>query len=188
MTQWTAAQCTKAQLASLEAMVGLTNTALEGFERVVTLNLQTMMTTLAQTQEGVMKALSAQSPQELVNLQIEQAQPATDNVLRYRGQLHDILATTRVEFEKVLEGQYATGKTYLQGLVEGVVNNVPANSAAPLAAWQDVVSKATSFFESMQSTAMQAAQVADSSFNTAAEATAKDMRRRTAQALPAVAK
>ncbi|AXW61208.1 phasin [Ralstonia solanacearum] len=188
MTQWTAAQCTKAQLAGLEAMAGLTNAALEDFERVVTLNLQTMMTTLAQTQEGVMKALSAQSPQELVNLQIEQAQPAADNVLRYRGQLHAILATTRVEFEKVIEGQYATGNAYLHGLIEGVVSNAPASSAAPLAAWHEVISMATAFCESMQSTAKQAAQVAESSFNTAAEATAKDMRRRTAQALPATAR
>lgn len=185
MTQWTAEQCTKAQLAGLEAMVGFTNQAFEGFEKVMALNFQTMMTTLAQTQEGVMKALSAQSPQELINLQIEQAQPAADLVLRYRGQLHDILAATRVEFEKVVEGQYATSKAYFEGLVGGVVSNAPPSSAAPLAAWHEVISTATAFCESMQSTAKQAAQVAESSFNTAAEAAAKNVRRRTAQALPA---
>jgi len=147
-----------------------------------------MMTTLAQTQESVMKALSAQSPQELVNLQIEQAQPAADIALMYRGQLRDILAATRVEFEKVVEGQYATSKAYLEGLVQGVVSNAPPSSAPPLAAWQGVVSTATAFCESMQSTVKQAVQVAESNFNTAAEATAKDMRRRTAQTLPAAAR
>ncbi len=188
MTQWTAEQCTKAQLAGLEAMVGLTNQAFEGVEKLMALNFQTMMTTLAQTQEGVMKALSAQSPQELVNLHIEQAQPAADIVLRYRGQLHDILAATRVEFEKVAEVQYATSKAYLEGLIEGVVSNAAPSSVPPLAAWQDVVSTATAFCESMQSTVKQAVQVAESNFNTAAAVAAKDMRRRTEQAPPVAAR
>ena len=188
MTQWTTEQCTQAQLASLQAMVGLTHQAFSGFEKLMALNFQTMRTTLAQTQESVIKAMSAQSPQELVDLQIEQAQPAADIVLRYRGQLHDILAATRVEFEKVIEGQYSASKAYIEGLMEGVVSNAPPNSAPPLAAWQGVVSTATAFCESMQSTVKQAVQVAESNFNTAAQATAKDTRRRTAQALSATSR
>ncbi|AGW95700.1 MULTISPECIES: TIGR01841 family phasin PhaP2 [Cupriavidus] len=188
MTQWTAEQCTKTQLAGLEALVGLTNKAVEGFERVMELNLQTMKTTMEQTREGVMKALSVQNPQELVELQIELFQPAADNVLAYRRQLQDILAATRAEFEKVVEVQYTTGKGQLQSLIDSAVSNAPSGSTAPLAAWQEAVKATTTLYESMQSTAKQAVEVAENSFNTAAAAASKGARHRTAQASPAAAK
>lgn len=188
MTQWTVEQCTKAQLAGLEALVGLTNKAVEGFERVAELNLQTMKTTLALTRDGVMKALSVQNPQELVDLQVELFQPAADNVLKYRRQLQDILATTRAEFEKVVEVQYTTSKGQLQGLIDSAVNNAPSGSTAPLAAWHEAVKATTTLYESIQSTAKQAVEVAENSFNMAAAAASNGARHRAAKASAAAAK
>ncbi|MCY1272150.1 phasin family protein [compost metagenome] len=188
MTQWTAEQCTKAQLAGLEALVGLTNKAVEGFERVTELNLQTMKTTLALTREGVKKALSVQNPQELVELQVELFQPAADSVLEYRRQLQDILAATRAEFEKVVEVQYTTSKGQLQGLIDSAVSNAPSGSTAPLAAWQEAVKATTTLYESMQSTAKQAVEVAESSFNTVAAAASNGARHHAAKASAAAAK
>lgn len=187
MTPWTANQYTKAQLAGLEALIGLTNKALEGVAKVTELNLETMRTTLARTQEGITKALSAQNPQGFVNLQVELVQPTADTVLVYRRQLFDILAATRAEFEKAIEAQYTSGKDQLQGLIEGAMSSALPDSAAPLAAWQEVFSTTTALFESMQSTAKQAVQVAESTFNTATQTAPKDTRRRAAQALPAAA-
>lgn len=188
MTQWTAEQCKKAQLAGLEALVGLTNKAVEGFEKVMELNLQTMKTTMAQTREGVMKALSVQNPQELVGLQIELFRPAADNVLAYRRQLQDILAATRAQFENVVEVQYTTSKGQLQGLLDSAVSNAPSGSTAPLAAWQEAVKATTTLYESMQMTAKQAVEVAENSFNTAAAVASKAARHRAAQASPSAAK
>ncbi|MGY2492792.1 TIGR01841 family phasin PhaP2 [Cupriavidus sp. CP313] len=188
MTQWTAEQCTKAQMAGLETMAGLTNKVLEGFEKIMELNLQTMKMTLAQTREGLMKSLSVQNPQELVELQVELFQPAAESVLGYRRQLQSILAASRAEFEKVVEVQYTTGKGQLQGLIESAVSNAPSGSMAPLAAWQEAVSATTALYESMQSTATQAVEVAENSFNTAAQAASKGMRRRAAQASQAATK
>jgi len=189
MTQWTAEQCAKVQLTGLEAMAGLANKTFEGFERVVELNLQTMKTTLAQAREGAMKAPSVQNPQELVELQIQFFQRAADNVLEYRRQLTDILAATRVEFEKVAEAQYTTNMGQLQGLIESAVSNAPSGSTPPLAAWQEAIKATTTLYESMQSTAKQAAEVAENSFNTVAEAASKGVRRRAAAPVsPAAAK
>ncbi|WER47982.1 phasin family protein [Cupriavidus sp. WKF15] len=182
MAQWTAEQCTKAQLAGLEVLVGLTNKALEGFEKVMELNLQTMKTSLAQTREGVMKALSVQNPQELVELQIELFQPATDKALAYRRQLFDILAATRADFDKVVEVQYTAGKQGLQDFLEKVENSAPSGSTAPLAAWQEALKATTMFYESVQSTARQTVEVAENSLNTAAAAASKGARHRVAQA------
>lgn len=188
MTQWTAEQWAKAQLANLDAMAGLTNKAAEGFESVIELNLHAMKTTLEQTRKGVTKAMTAQTPQDVFELQMELFQPAVDNVLAYRHQLHDILAATRTHFEKVLEVQYATSKSQLEGFLESGVSNSPSGSSTPLTAWQDVIKATTALYESMQSTAKQAAKVAESSFNTTAEAAAKAMRRHATQASVVAAK
>ena len=183
MNQWSPEQFIKVQLAGIEALTGLTGKAFEGFEKLLELNLQTMKTALADSREGVKKALSVKEPQELVELQIELLQPAADNILAYRRQLYDILAATRAEFEKVAEVQYTAGKQGLQDFLGSVVSQTPAGTAAaPLAAWQEAVNATTTLYESMQTTAKQAVQVAESSFNTAAQVASKGMQRRAAQA------
>lgn len=189
MTQWTPEQYMKAQLAGLDAIVGLTNKAFEGFEKLTELNLRTMKTTLAQTREGVVKAMSVQNPQELLELQVQIFQPIADNALEYRHQLQEILATTRAEFAKVAEVQYSTSKGQLQAFIESAVNNAPSGSTpSPLAAWQEAIKATTTLYESMQSTAKQAVEVAESSFNTATETASKGVQRRAAQAFPVAAK
>ncbi|AQV93978.1 phasin [Cupriavidus necator] len=188
MTQWSPEQFIKVQMAGIETLTGLTGKAFEGFEKLLELNLQTMRTALSETREGARKALAVKDPKDFVELQIELFQPAADSALAYRRQLHDILAAMRAEFEKVVEVQYAVGKRELQGFIDSAVSNAPTGSAPPLAAWQETVKATTAFFESMQTTAKQAAQVAESSFNTAAETASKGMRRRAAQTVQAAAK
>jgi phasin family protein len=182
---WTVEQCKNLQSASLEAMLGLANRAFEGFGKVMELNLQTTKTSLGLSREGVLKALSAQSPQELIEVQLQLLQPVTDNALAYRRQLQDILAATRAEFAKVAEVQYATNRGQLQDFFDGAVNNAPSGPTSPLGAWQEAIRATTMLYESMQTTAKQAVEVAESSFNTAAEAASKGVRRREAQASPA---
>ncbi len=179
---WTVEQCAKLQLASLEAAVGLANKAFEGFERVMELNLQTSKTTLEQTREGIRKTLSAQGPQELVELPIHLLQPVFDNSLTYRRQLQDIIAATQAEFAKVAEVQYATSKGQLQDFIDSAVHNAPSGSASPLGAWQEAIKATTTLYESMQLTAKQAAEVVESHLNTAAETASQSVRRRAVQA------
>ncbi len=187
MTQWTVEQCTKIQMVGLEAMVGLTGRFFEGFEKVMELNFQTAQATLAQAQDGVGKAVSAQSPQEFIDLQMESVRLAIDNASRYWRQRSDSLATTRGEFERVAEVQYKVGKDQLQGLIEGVMNGAASDSTSPLAVWQEAVKATTTLYESMQLTAKQALEVAENSINTATEAASNGARRRASQVFHATA-
>jgi len=175
-------------MAGIQTLAGLTGKAFEGFERLLELNLQTMKTALAETQEGTRKALSANDPREFVESQIELFQPAADRALSYRRQLLEIVAATRAEYEKVAEVQYMEGKQRLQDFLESVVNKTQAGPAVPLAAWQEAVNATTTFYESLQTTAKQAVQVAESSFNTAAEAVSQGARRRATAASQAAGK
>jgi len=47
-------------------MLGLTGKALEGFEKLVHLNLQTMKATLAETRESAQQALGAENQQQML--------------------------------------------------------------------------------------------------------------------------
>jgi len=183
MLQWSPEQFIKFQTAGIQTLAGLTGKGFEGFEKLLELNLQTTKTALAEAQECTRKALSAKDPKEFVEMQMEAFQPAAERALAYRRQLFEIVAATRAEYEKVAEVQYTEGKQRLQDFLESMVNNTQAaGPAAPLAAWQEAINATTTFYESMQTTAKQAAQVAESSFNTAAEAASQGVRRRTAQA------
>jgi len=175
-------------MAGIETLAGLTGKAFDGFEKLLELNLQTMKTALVETQEGTRKALTAKDPREFVESQIELFQPAADRALAYRRQLLEIVAAMRTEYEKVAEVQYTEGKRRLQDFLESVVNKTQAGPAAPLAAWQEAVNATTTFYESMQTTAKQAVRVADSTFNTAAEAASQGARRRATQASQAAGK
>ncbi|WP_454743388.1 phasin family protein [Cupriavidus necator] len=188
MNQWSPEQFSRVQMAGIETLAGLTGKAFEGLEKLLELNLQTMKTALAETREGARKALSVKDPKEFFELQTELFQPAADNVLAYRRQLYDIFAASRAEFEKVVEVQYTAGKQGLHDFLGSVVNQTPAGPVAPLAAWQEAVNATTTLYESMQTTAKQAIQVAESSFNTTAEAASQGVRRRPAQASQAAGK
>ncbi len=181
MNQFSQEQIVEAQKASLEILVGLTSKAFEGFERLCELNLQTMRSTLTETREGMRKALSVKDPQELMALQIELLQPVAENALSYRRHLLEIVAATRAEFDKVAETQYEANKRGMQNLMESVGSAGPAGSGAVFAAVQSAIDASNTLYETMQSTAKQAVQVAESSFNDAAVATAKVVQHRAAQ-------
>ncbi|ODV43559.1 phasin [Cupriavidus sp. UYMMa02A] len=188
MTQWSPEQFSKVQMAGIETLAGLTGKAFEGFVQLLELNIRNMKTTLAAAHEVTKKALSVKDPQEFVELQMEAFQPAAERAVAYRRQLSEILYATQAEFNKVFEVQYAEGKRGLEGFLESVANKAPAGSAAPLAAWQEAINATTALYESMQTTAKQTMQVAESSFNTAAEAASKGIRQRAAQPTRAAAK
>lgn len=63
MTPWSAEQISAVQQANLAIALGLTGKALEGFEKLVHLNLQTMKATLAESRESAQQALGAENQQ-----------------------------------------------------------------------------------------------------------------------------
>lgn len=95
MNEWSPAQIREAQMAGLKAFEGLTGKALEGFQRLLDLNAQTMKSTLALARDSAEKALSGKDSQGFTNLQAEFIQPAADNLLAYQRQLYDIMSATR---------------------------------------------------------------------------------------------
>ncbi|SCU90021.1 PHA-granule associated protein 4 [Cupriavidus necator] len=145
-------QFAAAQRASLDAMSGLASKALEGFEKLLALNLETMKSALAETQEGAQKALAAKDLSELLALQIELLQPVPAKALAYRRQLYEIAMNARTEFDKVAEANYEANKLGMENLMDGAGAYAPASAVAPLAAWQAAFKATSAWYDSLQAT------------------------------------
>lgn len=183
MNQLSPEQVLAAQKAMIDAMAGLTTKAVEGFEKLLALNIETTKAALSDTCEGARKALSVKHPQDFFALQVEFLNQATEKTLSYRLQFFEIASATRVEFDKAAETHYEANKRGVQRLLDNAVSAAPAGSSAAVAAWQSAIDATHTLYETMQSTAKQAAHVAQSSFNTAAEAASRSVKQPAARAV-----
>ncbi|MFS8980131.1 TIGR01841 family phasin [Cupriavidus necator] len=175
-------QFAAAQAASFDILAGLTSKALDSLQKVAELNLQTMKSTLAESQDSTRKAFAATDPGERLALQASLMQPAAEKAQAYGRQLIEIAEATRADFAKVAEAQYAENKRLMQEFIDGTTKGAPAGSEAAMAAWKSALAATTSLYEAMQQTATHAVEVAESNLNIAANAASNAAQQATGQA------
>lgn len=173
MTPWSAEQIAAAQQANLAIVLGLTNKALEGFERLAQVNLQAMKSTLAETRENTQKALGAENQQELLALQASMIPQIGELALSYQRQLVEIGTATQAEFAKVAEAQYEAHSRRMQELIDNLANSTPASSENAVGALTSVMTATNNFCEAMYQTAKQAVEVAEQNLSAASNAASK---------------
>ena len=178
MTQWTPEEWTRVQTSGLDALAGVSTTIGGSAEKVTALNCRAARTVLEQTRNGVVKALSAQKPDEIVKCQMEAFHLAIESVSDYWRQRWDIISATQAECVRVYEAQCKVMMDEMQSAINSTGKRAPSDSPSPLAAWEGAVGATTALYESMQSMAKQAMEVAGSGFGTAAAPAMKAAHRR----------
>ncbi len=181
-TPLTTEQIAAVQATSLDIWIGLTSKTLEGVEKLINLNLQTMKSALVGAQENARKVCAAKDAAELLGLQPSLWQLALEQAQAYRQQLADIASATRADFAKVAGAQYEANKRQVQDAIDNAAKGAPAGSEAAVAAWQSALAASTTLCESMQQAAKQAAELAESNWSTAAAAASNAAKQATAQA------
>lgn len=166
-------QIAATQRADLDTSLGLVNTALEGFQKLVGLNLQAVKSILLESQDAVRGALSVKDPQEFAALQTRLMQPAAEKVQSYSRQVFAIVAATQTEFAKVAEAQYEAHNRRVQTLVDNAAQSAPAGSEAAVAALKSTITATNTLYETVQRTTRHAVEVAESNFNAATAAASK---------------
>ncbi len=166
----TTEQIAAVQAASLDIWIGLTSKTLDGVEKLVNLNVQTMNSPLAGAQENARKACAAKDAAELLGLQASFWQPALEQAQAYRQQLAEIVSATRADYAKVAEAQYEANKRQIQDVIDSAAKGAPAGSEAAVAAWQSALAANTTLCETMQQAAKQATELAENSWSSAAAA------------------
>ena len=129
--------------ATVDAMLGLSAAAFAGFEQLTALNLQVVKTSLEESAENSLAALSVKDPQALFALQTGLLQPTAGKVAAYGRQFGEIVAATKAEFEKIGAGQAAGVKKSFMSAIEAATKNAPEDSGSGVALFQAAMAAAT---------------------------------------------
>ncbi|MBW4048467.1 MAG: phasin family protein [Proteobacteria bacterium] len=159
-------QMIAAQKSQLEAIFALSGKAVEGFEKMVELNMQTLKTAMHETSDATMAALSVKDIQELTALQPNLAQPVAEKLLSYSHHLYEIASGTQAEFAKAIEANVAEVHKKMQSVVDTAVKNAPAGSETAVAMMKSALSAANNAYDTVQKAGKQAAEVVEANFNT----------------------
>ena len=167
MSFMTPEQFAAANKANLETLVGLTNKAFEGVEKLVELNMQVAKTTLAESAENAKAALSVKDAQELMALQASLLQPSAEKAVAYSRHLYDIATAANAEVTKAAEAQVAEYQKTVANVVDGALKNAPAGSENAVTLVKSAMTAANNALESVQKAAKQAADMAEANFTAA---------------------
>ena len=124
-------QIVAAQKVGVEALYGLFNTALEGYEKLAALNLQAAKASILENEAVASEALarSAKDPQSFFELQSQQSQ-ATTKAQAYWHHVNEIATETRSQLLASSEKLVSEYVRETQVLINSLANNTPVASEA----------------------------------------------------------
>jgi len=160
----TAEQFLATQKSQLEIGLGLGNTAFEGAEKLLDLNVQTFKAAFSELGEAARAALSVKDAQELLSLQAGLLQPVAEKAAAYSRHLYEIVASTGAEISKVAEATAAEAQARFMAVVDTAVKNAPAGTENAVALVRSAVAAASNAIEGAQKAAKQATDAAEANF------------------------
>jgi phasin family protein len=164
----TVEQVAASNKANVESLIGLSNKAFEGMEKLVELNLAASKAALSDLASQIQSVLSVKDAKELLTLESNLLQPLAEKTAAYSRHVYSIASDTGAEFSKALQAQAAEGQQTLVNLVESTAKNAPAGSESAVAFMKAAVTAATNTLESVQKSVKQATELMESNFNAVA--------------------
>ena len=159
-------QILAAHRANLETLVGLTNKAFEGVEKLVELNVAATRAALNDAATNAKSVLDAKNAQDLMSVQAGLLQPLAEKSAAYSRHLYEIAAATSLEFSKAFENQTTEAQAKFNAFVDTAAKNAPAGSESAVAVMKTAVAAANNAYDSVQKAVKQAGEVAETNFNT----------------------
>jgi phasin family protein len=159
--------------ANLNNLFGLSNQAFAGVEKLVELNLTAARAALTESAEHAQAVLAAKDPQEFINLQTSFLQPLAEKSAAYSRHIYDIASSTGADLSKAFEGKAAEGQQAFVNYIDAALKNAPAGSESAVAFFKQAVSAGNNAVESVQKAVKQAADIAETNFQTVTETAVK---------------
>jgi len=160
-------QFTAAQQANLAAATHMSKTVMNGFERLVELNMAASKAAFSETFTGLETLMAVKTPQDLMAVQASMGQPVYEKSVAYSRHLVDIATSTAAELSKTTEGKVAEAQKAFATVMEASLKNAPAGSDAAVAAIKSAIEVGNTALESAQKAVKQASQVAETNFKAA---------------------
>jgi phasin family protein len=159
--------------ANLNNLFGLTNQAFAGVEKLVELNLTAARAALTESADHAKAVLSVKDAQELLALQAGLLQPLAEKSAAYSRHIYDIASSTGADLSKAFEGKAAEGQQAFVNYIDAALKNAPAGSESAVAFFKQAVSAGNNAVESVQKAVKQAADIAETNFQTVTETAVK---------------
>jgi phasin family protein len=146
------------QKAGVDTTFGLASQAVEGFEKLVDLNVRTVRTTLDEHQALIARSLSVRDPQEFFAFQNQHLQDSAKRVQAYWLGVYEIAAGVRGGYLEAAQDQIEKSQRNVQAFVQSLASNAPVGSEAVVTAWKTAIDAATESANSAYEAAKRAAQ------------------------------
>ncbi|MFC4273695.1 TIGR01841 family phasin [Achromobacter aloeverae] len=161
------------QKAQLNTFIAAQTALFSGFEKLVDLNLKVVKASLDEVALRSQQASDVKDAQEAVAFSTGLVQPGAEKALAYGKHVYDIVAGVQTELVKLGEEQIAESQTQISDAIDQWSKNAPTGSEGAVALIKSSLATATSAYDSLTKAAKQAAEVAESNLNAAANATFK---------------
>ncbi|ALM84626.1 TIGR01841 family phasin [Bordetella sp. N] len=161
------------QKAQLNTFIAAQTALFSGFEKLIDLNLKVVKASLDEVALRSQQASDVKDAQEAVAFSSGLVQPGAEKALAYGKHVYDIVTGVQTELVKLGEEQIAEGQVQISDAIDQWSKNAPTGSEGAVALIKSSLATATSAYDSMTKAAKQAAEVAESNLNAAANATFK---------------
>jgi len=161
------------QKAQINTFIAAQTALFSGFEKLIDLNLKVVKASLDEVALRSQQASDVKDAQEAVAFSANLAQPGAEKALAYGKHVYDIVTGVQTELVKLGEEQIAEGQVQISEAIDQWSKNAPTGSEGAVALIKSSLATATSAYDSMTKAAKQAAEVAESNLNAAANATFK---------------
>ena len=144
-------QLAKAQKTGYEAMLGVSEKAFAGLEKIALLNIQAVKATLSESHEFATQAVLTQHVQGLLDLQSTYAQPLPQKVKSYWEHVSNIIFDTQDELAAATDERLKQYREEAQAFVRSVVDNASVSDTG-LSSWKTAFLAVDEAAESAQNT------------------------------------
>ncbi|WP_187360147.1 phasin family protein [Chitinolyticbacter meiyuanensis] len=142
-------QYNEANQAGLEKSLRLSQIALNGVERLVSLQLGLAREVLANQAEAAKALSEVKDVQGLVSLQKQLAQPSVDKALDAARSVFDVASATQHELNRLVEEQVLGFNKTLLSSLDKAAEVAPAGSGAAVAVFRNAFETAASTYDAV---------------------------------------
>lgn len=148
-------QIATAANASVDTAFTQAASVLNGFEKLVRLNVQAVKATIGENAETVQNVLAVKNSQDLITLAKTLQQQTSEKVIGYSRHLQDIVTATVAELRAANQAQLDAAQQRLAEALEQAFKNAPAGSEAAVAMVKSSFEQAGKAYETARSAAVQ---------------------------------
>ncbi|MCY1280498.1 phasin family protein [compost metagenome] len=164
MSFFTSEQFAAVHKNNLTNLAKLSNTTLEGIQKLTELNLQAARAAMAEG-PAILQAVSASKDlRDVLSGQGNVPQSAADKAIAYAQHVCAIATQTQAELARAVEEQYEQQQRNVQAFVDAFVKNAPAGSEAISATLQATLDNATQSYRAAQALSQQLTGLASATF------------------------